>query len=72
MSHVSANERIMTCAVPNGSKWCHSLFRRTSEMPCKYSALVVHWLPDRSHVCSTNSSAPHATPHGYRVHTPFR
>jgi hypothetical protein len=48
MSHVSANERIMTCAVPNGSKWCHSLFRRTSEMPCKYSALVVHWLPDRS------------------------
>jgi hypothetical protein len=41
MSHVSANERIMTCAVPNGSKWCHSLFRRTSEMPCRYSALTV-------------------------------
>jgi hypothetical protein len=40
-------------------------------MPCKYSALVVHWLPDRSDVCSTNSPAPHATPQGYRVHTPF-
>ena len=31
---------VITCAVPNGSKWCHSLFLRTSEMPCKSARIT--------------------------------
>ncbi len=52
---------VITPAVPNGSKWCHSLFRRTKEMSCKYRAVVVHVPPSSGFYCSTRSPTPHAT-----------